>query len=561
MHMHSEWSDEPLCDMKIPEILERTQKLAEKGGRDCVIAITDHNSILGVKLARDILKKEGKTKYKNVKLINGIEFTTDLTELSSFYNGEQIFTRCHTLAYGFNENDPELTAYSRITHKTFSNRDNIGMQICAARRAVCEALNIYIPFQKFESMVNLPKSANFKEEFISIIRQFANERKLKFSYNRINSLISDYILPTLDTVRKATAFGRLKVSEVSKLVHDAGGELVIAHPALITATIEGMKKLALSDHKNFSDVYVSTDGKNHANSNISHIKDQEYILNKFLDAYETAAKCKVSGLEQYYSSNFSTELYKVLGQVAKKRSMYVTCGSDYHGEHLNVHRKIGLIFSTEMMNEYMQQNQNNLQDIVPVRISELSSLDHLIENKPKSLENNVVFRTDKGLVVEACEIDKLAILVRNKPKTQQLDNFNNVIKGIDLGARLEELSQIADKLDEIIDKANDPKEQAKLMLRLNLFVENIYGGMCILKTKAVQNKSLRTMELYGKITEKFNDIKTKYNALLRHNNLIIKDLKSDMQYYYKKRDVYIGKLVNLDFMKREENLGTDVLSE
>ena len=48
MHIHTAYSNEDLCDLTIEQLLTMAQKRAEKIGKDCVISIADHNSILGV---------------------------------------------------------------------------------------------------------------------------------------------------------------------------------------------------------------------------------------------------------------------------------------------------------------------------------------------------------------------------------------------------------------------------------------------------------------------------------------------------------------------------------
>ncbi|MBE7074514.1 MAG: hypothetical protein E7376_00820 [Clostridiales bacterium] len=59
MHIHTEFSDEDMCDITIEQVLEKAQKRAEQTGKDCVISIADHNTILGAKKAQEIMKAVG----------------------------------------------------------------------------------------------------------------------------------------------------------------------------------------------------------------------------------------------------------------------------------------------------------------------------------------------------------------------------------------------------------------------------------------------------------------------------------------------------------------------
>ena len=113
LHIHTEYSHEPGCDDTVEVVLKEAQEIAGRSGKDCLIAITDHNTILGIEEAKKLLATG---KYPNVKLITGAEFTVDMSELNGVFGGNRVFRNNHILAYGFNEKDPDLIEFSRKFH-------------------------------------------------------------------------------------------------------------------------------------------------------------------------------------------------------------------------------------------------------------------------------------------------------------------------------------------------------------------------------------------------------------------------------------------------------------
>lgn len=550
MHIHTAYSDEELCDMSIKELLDMAQKRAAKIGKDCVISIADHNTILGVKEARKILNsQEGQSKYPNVKLINGIEFTTDLVELCDQFDGERVFTRCHTLAYGYDENNAELTAYSRITHKIFSVDDNIGMQICAARRAVCEHYKIDIPFTVFEPMVDMDKGSNFKNEFIHLLMNYAKANNINIKSSEIERIVSPYILNHVDYVREASSLGRLKLSDIAKLIKNAGGELVVAHPALIRVTVNGLRKIAQKEGLSLSDLYVPSRTKFKNNTDLSHLKRQKLVFDYFIDAFnKTCGITTMKGIEKYYSSNFSSRLDKVVKLICDERGMYETCGSDYHGLHLHTDKILGNVFNNQIQKRYKDTFAYFTDDKCPLMISGLSAVEYLID-KQKTSYNQVKFGNDVGQPISQENYERVISSVARSSNESTYTKPEETKITLSLDERIIELTRVAEKFNEIISKSDSKAEQAKLLLRLNLYVENIYTGLRILKDKAYTNYKIRQIEEYDQLYNIMSVIKNKFKSLMRHNPQLIKDLKKDMKYYYKKKDVVVHKLVDLDFPK------------
>lgn len=110
LHTHTTHSREPLCDDTVSEVLSEAQEVAERTGKDALVAITDHNTITGVIEARQLLKTG---KFDKVKLLSGVEFTVDMSEINGIFGGARVFGNMHILAYGFDENNPDLIEFSK----------------------------------------------------------------------------------------------------------------------------------------------------------------------------------------------------------------------------------------------------------------------------------------------------------------------------------------------------------------------------------------------------------------------------------------------------------------
>lgn len=551
MHIHTDYSNEELCDLTIEQLLTMAQKRAQKIGKDCVISIADHNSILGVKEAKKILNSpEGKVNYPNVKLINGIEFTTDLIELCDQFDGDRVFTRCHTLAYGYDENNAELTAYSRITHKFFSKDDNVGMQICAARRAVCEHYNINLPFTVFEPMVDMKSGTNFKNEFIHLLLDYAKGNKISINRNEVDKLISPYIINHVDYVREASSFGRLKLSDISHLIKNAGGELVIAHPALIRVTVDGLKKIAKKEGLELSDIYAPTVRKFNNNTDLMHVKRKKLVFEYFIDAFnKTCDKdCQMRGIEKYYSSNMSSGLDKAITAICEEQGMYETCGSDYHGIHLHSDKTLGNVFNNQIQKAYKDICGYFTEDKSPLMISGITSVEYLLDKTKKGITNQTTLGNDKGENIPVEDYEKVISSVAKK-SSHKYEKPEETKSTLSMDERIAELTDVAQRLNEIISKSDSKAKQAKLLLRLNLFVENIYSALRVLKDKAYNNYKIRTILEYEEICTLMADIKNKFKGLMRNNPQMIKDLKKDMKHYYKKNAVVVHRMVDLEFPK------------
>jgi len=122
-HLHTVHSD---GNLTIKELLDNTaiyaDKRFEKHKKPFIFAITDHDSVEGCKEALNIIK-ENPYKYRNIKLVLGIENTTTHTNPEHFKEPVQV----HVLSYGINPYSKDIQEC--LTTRVNQNKHNISTAI------------------------------------------------------------------------------------------------------------------------------------------------------------------------------------------------------------------------------------------------------------------------------------------------------------------------------------------------------------------------------------------------------------------------------------------------
>lgn len=569
MHLHSKFSDEDLCDESPKHILKKVQGYCDKYNEEhgtnvsCVISIADHNSILGCVSARKELENGN---YPNVKFVNGCEFTVDLCEVNDKIGVRGCFTRCHLHGYCYDHNNAELQAYSKIAHKRFNNEDNIGLQICAARRAICEEYGINVPFVTFLPLVDLPQHANYVNEFIKCIKAYFSEIHQEFHISKIYSLIENYLISARTYVEDSTSYGRVKLSEAMRMINDAGGKVVLAHPTIMSVSVNGIRQIYDDAGLDGDTAFIETKklcGKR-PRVELSKLDAEavELVLNKFLD--ETSNLCsnvKIEGMETYYGVNFIHRNDIPIHRICAERGLFETAGSDYHGENFINHKTIGNVFQQYFQRGYGKSVGRTQTRGLFVRIANLPYLDSVLDGDKLDAKKDCKFIDENLKHIPRGELNAIIDDILGKPieklgsdvpvgLTREQQNYI-LENGKEIRKHIATLISIAQGYEPILNKSATYKERRRKLLKLEVYCQAIYKGIASMQQQFRDHAELFEIQESKQVQKYLKEIHRKYYEMLRLDNGIMYDLEKSLKKQYGINGTTIDKIANITIQKEE----------
>ena len=423
LHIHTSESHENGCNYSPVETIERLQALAELLKTHIVFSITDHESIMGSKLA--ILEMQNHPeKYKNITCISGVEFNASLKNVEMDEKGEHsTFGKVHILGYGYNINDPELSACSILNHikfkKDFSNNIkaqsnkyvNTGKQIIASIHQLEKVYKIKFKYSMFLGVAFKKTHEEMREEFINIAKLYLKEKKIK-EQPSIEETLENIFKPDRKSFgEQAESLYKIDMFRIIELVKNAGGKVIIAHP-------------------------------NSIKYNKKHIfgKIQLEDLTKFVSIIQQKSHFGLDGLEIFHGSNFHGKAAKNLFEISKNEELfpngcYITGGSDFHGE-LYKEKFLGNIFPNKF-EKLLNETENVNQQEIPSRIIYLPIIDNVVFNKQVDKIEFIVENKTQGILSEelivntALMVGKREILEKQQGNTNGLEEqaIENIYKG------------------------------------------------------------------------------------------------------------------------------------
>lgn len=240
LHSHTNFSDGKLTPL---ELLTKAEKIGLSA-----ISITDHDTIEGVKVALDL-----QPKFKT-EVISGIEISSHL--------GKQ---ELHILGYNIDINNSQLLSF---TERYKISRENRGREIVKKLNSIGKDITI-------EEVLSTVKNAPITRPHIAnLLVQKGYAYSLKDAFNK-------YLMEGRPAYVSKEIF---PVNEAIKLISDAGGISVLAHPG----------------H------YVN-----------------QYMLSKLIEM-------SLDGIEVIHPSH-NFEMQKYYHAIANQFWLIETGGSDYHG--------------------------------------------------------------------------------------------------------------------------------------------------------------------------------------------------------------------------------------
>ena len=257
LHLHTNYSDGIMSPV---EIVKRAKDM----GYD-MIAITDHDGIDGVR--EGIIAGEA----LNVKVIPGIEF--------SAYTEDDLYV--HILGYYFDVDNVQLNEELKKLKEYRILRNNKLLKVLSDMGYEITPENL----QKTQGRNYVGKP--------NIARALANKGYIK---DVNEAFVEGKFLES--TMAKAVKKEKISTSRVVKLIKDAGGIAVIAHP---------MKIKGLGERG---------------------------TLEFFSNLFQLIGRLKkegVSGIECYHINHTEQESLRLV-EIAEKYHMHITEGSDFHGD-------------------------------------------------------------------------------------------------------------------------------------------------------------------------------------------------------------------------------------
>lgn len=197
LHTHTEYSHEHLCDNSVAMVLQNAQNIAECAGKPALVAISDHNTILGCKEAQSLIRSG---KFPDVKIINGAEFTVDMREINEVFGGKKVFGNCHILAYGFDETNRDLINFSKKFHSKKTNKltftelaemiDRAGGHLVIAHPGLIKVYPSGLYSYKGEDYKRIfRETAQSSRSRKTLLRYLINSKQiLQVLYNKMNEL-------------------------------------------------------------------------------------------------------------------------------------------------------------------------------------------------------------------------------------------------------------------------------------------------------------------------------------------------------------------------------------
>lgn len=261
MHTHTIYSD---GDLEPNELIKKA--IDNNVG---IISITDHDTILAY---RNLLYDKEHPEISLIKVIPGVELTVKTDK-----------GRLEILGYNFDLNNKEL-------NERLNELKNVRVY------RIIQLLN----------QIRLDYGIVFdKEDIANIFNKKGNVGRpdiaklcVKYGYASSNQdAFNKYLIDAYQKTRLNDDM--LSYEECIKLIKDAGGISVLAHP----------KELLLEDY------------------------ELEELLKKLIS-------CGLDGIEVYHSSNTKEDEEKYLA-LAEKYNLLVSAGSDYHGESVKPNIELG----------------------------------------------------------------------------------------------------------------------------------------------------------------------------------------------------------------------------
>ena len=236
-----------------------------------MISVTDHDNIDALESTEELCNKVG------IKFVNGVELSVMFE--TKYYKGKKLF-ELHILGYGFNRNDQKLNQELKINEEFRLKR--ILKMVERVNSALKENNQPLITENEKQEMIDNVKGSIGRPHLAQLLIK-------KEIISSVEEAFDKYLVDLNVSKRIIT------LQEGSKLIKEAGGKVILAHPG---------------------------NGGSHSLSDITtDLNIQKEIIVSMLEY--------IDGIECYYW-NHTKEQTEFYINLAKKHNLMITGGTDHH---------------------------------------------------------------------------------------------------------------------------------------------------------------------------------------------------------------------------------------
>ena len=264
LHSHTNYSDGELSPM---DLIRHAIECRIK-----TLAITDHDTLNGIK---SINRSDKLIVDSGIKIIDGIELTA-----------QPIKGTMHILGYNIDKDNKELNEIMTKLKNSSTNRTLSIME------QIKRDYGIIFSHEDIKELINSNHNLG-RPDLAKLCIKYGYAESVQDAFNK-------YLIDAYN--KTLTANKRLSYEECIRLITNANGVPVLAHPKTLELTEEELTILI-----------------------------------------EQMVECGLKGIEAYHSSHTKEEMQMYLN-IAKKYNLLVSVGSDYHGPNVkpNVHLGSGV---------------------------------------------------------------------------------------------------------------------------------------------------------------------------------------------------------------------------
>ena len=435
------------CDNQVEKLKEKLDKETK-----CCISITDHQNIKGSAEAVDVIEKN-KDKYKMIEFIPGIEVNAGLRCIGKNKGSNfSAYKKCHALAYGYDIEDKTLNAYSNLYHYT-AGKIEVGKMVLLARKRIEDIYGIKIPLKDIAYVVeNNPTANQVRKRFYKYLTKEYSEVDIRQIRCEDNTPCFNFLPKGNDN---AISGSKWELDEYMLAIDNAGGKFSVAHPYSIKNKIieqeqtyynnEFIKELVrVTNDKSFEilkneklKVDIGSKSKNAKNSTEKGtktiIKDIVKKINKENNKKYSAEEIYQAYIEYMYGRNierfvrkvikirkrlnigdneFGFEIFnkinlsgaksKILYDIATKYNLFLTGGSDHHG-NLYLQNPIGKCFDKDFIEstdkDLFEMENSELQKKIDITLAsdfnnmltQMPFIDFVKDNKIPQIRQEIKF--------------------------------------------------------------------------------------------------------------------------------------------------------------------------